>query len=165
VAPPDDHDGDTAIDTGPPPAALPPGRPDSKEVVRRMILIGAVLLAVALFVLAGLVADTDSNDEVGVSGDIVERLIPARNEESLRQTPVGLDLSDGWGLARLSINGVETREDEWDVTSGLGLYQFHPGGGKSVETLHPDRNCANAEIFQLVDPTNTRVIDWCFTIA
>jgi hypothetical protein len=165
VAPPDEADGDAAVDSAPPPPALPPGRSSSRDTVRRAVLVGAVLVAIALFVIAGLSADTDTNDEVGVSGDIVERLIPARDEEALRQTPVGLDLSPGWGLSRLTINGVDTREDEWDVTAALGLYQYRPASGQTVEALHADRNCASAEIFQLADLTNTRVIDWCFTIA
>jgi hypothetical protein len=130
-----------------------------------MLLMGAVLFAIGLFVMAGMLADTDASDEAGVSGDIVERLIPARDEEALRQTPVGIDLDEGWGLGRLSINGVDTREDEWEVTAGLGLYQFRPGEGKTVELLEADRNCARAEIFQLVDPTNSRAIDWCFTAS
>jgi hypothetical protein len=130
-----------------------------------MALMAADLFAIGLFVLAGMLADTDSSDEVGVSGDIVERLIPSRDEEALRQTPVGVDLDDGWALGRLTINGVDTREDEWEVTAGLGLYQFRPASGKTVETLVADRNCAQAEVFQLVDPTNSRMIDWCFTAS
>lgn len=130
-----------------------------------MIVIGVAVLAVGFFVLAGVLADTDTNDEVGVSGDIVERLTPARDQEALRQTPIALDLDDGWSLAALSVNGTPTREDEWQVTASLGLYQFQPGEGKSVEALTADRNCAHADIFQLADPTNTRIIDWCFTVA
>jgi hypothetical protein len=122
-----------------------------------------ILFAVGMFVLAGLLADTDADEEGGVSGEVIERLTPARDEEAVRQTPIALDLVTGWGLDRLTINGVETREDEWEVTAGLSLYQYRPGDGKSVESLLSDRNCVNAEVFQLVDPTNTRSIDWCFT--
>ena len=145
--------------------ALERGGPDRHRVLRRAVVGGAILLAIGLFVLAGMTADTSTDDEVGVSGDIVERLIPARNDETLRQSPVGIDLAPGWALASFTLNGSEIREDEWDVTAELGLYQFVPGSGKTVEVLKADQNCVTMQVFQIADITNTRPIDWCFTVA
>jgi hypothetical protein len=130
-----------------------------------MIIAAILLLAAGAFVLAAMVSDSGHDESVAVSGGIVERLIPGENQETLRQTPVGLDLAPGWGVSRLTINGIDTREDEWDVTGELGLYQYVPAEGKSVEELQADQNCVNAEIFALADLANTRIIDWCFTVA
>jgi hypothetical protein len=157
---------DDPTTTVPEQPALPAGGPPSgREVVRRMIVAAVVLVAIGLLVLAAMLSDSAHDDDVTVSGGVVERLIPGENQETLRQTPVGLDLAPGWGVSRLSINGVDTREDEWDITPELGLYQYLPASGKTVESLQADQNCVSATIFQLADLAETRVVNWCFTAA
>lgn len=145
--------------------ALPPGRPDRREILRRIAVAAVVVVAIGLFALAGVVADTESDDTVSVSGEIVERLIPSRNDEVLRQSPVGVDLTPGWGLTSLTVNGTVIPERDWQVTLPLALYQFVPGEGMSLAELDADENCVAARVHALSDPTNTRLYDWCFTVS
>lgn len=151
-----------AAPTAPPPTAPPV---TGRDWLRRGILTGLVLFAVGLLVLAGMSADTSSDDDVSISGDIVERLTPAPNDEVLSQTPIALDLATGWGVAALTVNDTTILEQDWDVTGELALYQFFPGEGTSLDRLKADRNCVEAQLFRLADPTETRSVDWCFTVA
>jgi hypothetical protein len=130
-----------------------------------MILVVLVLSAIGLFVLACMSADTSNDDGIAVSGDIVERLTPASEDEVLRQAPVAVDLAPGWALGALTINGTPVLEQDWKVTAELGLYQFFPAEHEDLEVIKADQNCVEAEAFQLADPTETQQIDWCFTVA
>jgi hypothetical protein len=136
-----------------------------RDWLRRGILTSLVLFAVGLLVLAGMSADTSNDDGVSISGDIVERLTPAPDDEVLSQTPIGLDLATGWGVQTLTVNDTPILEQDWDVTGELALYQFFPGDGTSLDRLKADRNCVQAQLFRLADPTETRTVDWCFTVA
>jgi hypothetical protein len=159
--------GHTGVVTPPvadPPANTADPKPPHSPAVRRLVLGLALLAAIGLFVLAGRMMDTGSSGNVSVSGDVVERLIPADGDEALSQSPVALDLATGWGLELLVLNGTEVPEIEWDVTAPLGLYEFLPADGKSVEALRTGENCATATIFRLADLSNTRVVTWCFDV-
>lgn len=141
-----------------------------REALRRTILVLLVVGALGLFFLAGRLAESGDQESVTVSGGTVDRLIPGDQDEVLRQNPIGIDLAPGWGLQSLTVTkgstSYEIPEDQWDVTSELGLYQFVPGDSKVLETLPADQVCARAVVFELVDPTNTRVLpEWCFTVA
>lgn len=145
----------------------PPARrdraPGDNKTLRRLVIGGVVLLAAGCFVAAGFWADTDADDEVAVSGDIAERLIPAEDFAVLQQNPVGVDLATGWGVSAITINGTSVPENEWDVTPELGLYQVIPADGTTIERLLPQENCVEVVAFELLDPTSTDTIDWCFT--
>jgi hypothetical protein len=148
------------------PARVParaPRSPRANRTLRRVIVGAVVLVAAGCFVVAGLVADTDSAGQVAVSGDVVERLIPAEDFAVLQQNPVGIDLAPGWGVRAITVNGVSVPESEWDVTAELGLYQVIPTDGNVLERLLAQENCAEVIAFELLDPTSTETIDWCFT--
>ena len=137
--------------------------PRDNRTVRRVIIGAVIVLALACFVVAGLVADTDSAGQTAVSGDVVERLIPSEDFAVLQQNPVGVDLAAGWGVTAITVNGVSVPENEWDVTPELGLYQVIPTDGQTLERLLPQENCVQVVAFELLDPTSTETIDWCFT--
>lgn len=141
-----------------------PVRPESgsrRDVLRRVLVVGAVLLAIGLFVLAGFAADTGS-PSADVSGDFVERLEPAPGTEAFGQQPIQLDLAPGWALASLTVNGTTVPESEWTVTPELNLYQFLPADGKSVEEYAAQRNDVRAEVFPVQDPADLRPVSWSF---
>ncbi len=123
------------------------------------------LAAIGLLVTAGLVAETGGSDGTAAGVEGVESLRPAEGDEVLRQTPIQVDLDVGWGLESLALNGTTIPEDEWQVTSELALWEYVPGQGMTVEELGADRNCVEASIFQLADPSERRDLSWCFTAA
>ena len=132
----------------------------AKDLTRRLIYVVIVAVAIGLFVLAGQLAATDRSDGTAAGG-AVERLIPAENSETFQGNAVGVDLAPGWALLNLQVDGVEIPEDEWNVTSELGLYQFQPGEGQIMQTLPPVRTVTlSATIFTLADPSVTRTVTW-----
>jgi hypothetical protein len=150
-----------AAPAGPP--ARRPRTPSDNRTLRRVVFGAVVVVALGCFVVAGFVADTDSDDQVAVSGDVVERLIPAADFAVLQQNPVGVDLAAGWGVEAITVNGTSVPENEWDVTPELGLYQVIPTDGTTIERLLPQENCVEVVAFELLDPTATESIQWCFT--
>lgn len=130
-----------------------------------MVMASLVIFALGLLVLASMSADTSNDDGVSISGDVVERLTPAPEDEVLRQTPIAVDLAPGWALAGLTVNGIPVLEADWKVTAELGLYQFIPTENPELEVLKADQNCVVADLFQIADPTATERVDWCFTVA
>jgi hypothetical protein len=79
---------------------------------------------------------------------------------------VGIDLATGWG-GTLVIDGVEIPEDELDLTPELGLVEFTPGEGRTVDALRPGRNCVSAVIWRLSDGRGVadRTVPWCFEVV
>ncbi len=132
----------------------------SRDLTRRLVYVAVVVAAIGLFVLAGQLADTDSSPQ-SAAGGAIERLIPADNEETFQRNAVGVDLAPGWGLLSLEIDGIEIPEDQWEVTSELGLYRFVPGDGQVMDSLPPVRTVTiTATVFPLADPQTTRSVSW-----
>jgi hypothetical protein len=127
-----------------------------------MAMASVVLVALGLFVLAGMLASTGPDDGAGEAGGVIQRLIPTRDGDALRQSPIGVDLAPGWSMGSLSINGVPIPEQDWDTTPEIGLYQYVVPSGSDL--LLGGQNCARAEVFSRADPTTTRTADWCFSV-
>lgn len=135
-----------------------------RDLTRRLAYAAVVLTAIGLFFLAGRSADTDGSQDTAAGG-AVERLIPGDNEEAFQRSAVGVDLAPGWGLLNLEVDGVEIPEDQWEVTSELGLYHFVPGEGQVMDSLPPvGMVTLSATVFPLADPQTTRTVAWSLLV-
>lgn len=136
----------------------------------RFKIVAAVVVAIAagLFTLGVRSLDDSGDDPALRAGDtaVVENLIPRRDAQVPQQSSVGIDLATGWG-GTLVIDGVEIPEDELDLTPELGLVEFTPGEGRTVDALRPGRNCVSAVIWRLSDGRGVadRTVPWCFEVV
>jgi hypothetical protein len=136
----------------------------------RFKMTAVLVLAVAI-TLIGVAVNTlegGGDDPVLGSGDaqIVEALLPPRHDQVPQQTTIGIDLVTGWD-GTLVIGGTEIPEDELQVTPEIGLVQFTPAEGRTVEQLRAGENCVTAVIWRVSDGrgTNDRRIPWCFEVV
>lgn len=135
----------------------------------KLFAAGLLLVAVAAFVGAYLTFSETGDDPVlSSSGQdrYVEQLIPARDSQVLQQSRIGIDLATGW-TGVLVVNGTEIPEDELDITQELGLVQFTPAEGGTVEELRAGRNCVTAIVWPLSEgrTEGARTIQWCFEVV
>lgn len=121
-------------------------------------VIGAIVVAAAV---AALRLD-DSPSQA--SDQIIEAFIPAKDDKTLLQGKVGVDLIAGWD-AELTINGTPIPPDQLNRADGLGQIVFQPGEGKELEQLQPGPNCAVVTYWQLAQPDQRFSRSWCFTAA
>src|SRR3954468_17947321 len=79
--------------------------------VRRVVLSLLVVLALGSFWLAGHVGKS-GDVEPSIADSAVESLLPSDGSPNvLRQTEIGIDLTDGW-VASLAINGHDIPDDQ-----------------------------------------------------
>ncbi len=129
---------------------------------RRLLLAALLAVGLGLIVLAGLWASTGEPDDVVVTGDVVDQLVPARGDEVLRQARLGIDLAPGW-TGVLVINGVEIPEDQLIRSDPLNQVFYQPGEDQEVEQLDAGQNCVTAVVWQLSQSREqARDITWCF---
>ena len=98
-------------------------------------------------------------DDIAITGgdDAVEALIPGRDAETLSQTEIGIDLSDGW-TGTLALNGEEVDAQRVDALNQL-LYRPPDG-------LDSGRNCVTAAIHRSSEsPETARDVTWCFEVT
>lgn len=136
------------------------------------IVIAVLLLAgVAGLVAAALVGDQDDSDITVSSSQAVNQLFPARGDEVLQQSRVGIDLDARYRLTQLLIYLNDRFDSGIDVTSevnhvsGLNLWEYVPGEGRRIAALSPDTNCATANYALIAQPENTGTISWCFEVS
>jgi hypothetical protein len=137
----------------------------------RFKIVAAVVLATAIaaFVGAYLSFNEGGDDPVLRSGgqdEYVEALIPDRNSQVPQQAPIGVDLVTGW-TGVLVVNGVEIPEDELNITQELGLVEFTPADGRTVERLEGGQNCVTAIVWPLSEGRDqgSRSVTWCFEVV
>jgi hypothetical protein len=133
--------------------------------------VGAVLVlavAITLFGAAFWAFDSGEDDPVLQGGDdaVVERLIPRRNAQVPQQSTVGIDLVTGWDGV-LVVGGVEIPADELSRTPEIGLVEFTPGEGRTIEEFTAGQNCVSAIIWRVQDGRGVadRTIPWCFEVV
>ncbi len=134
---------------------------------RRIIVGGLLLFALVLLTIA---VRGGTNNAGGTNDPAVERLVPLPGAQSPSQSRAGIDLVGGWD-AELTIDGTPIPLDEldrWDPktqTHVNPLFElfFTPGPGKVFERFPQGEVCVRADIFEIVKPTNTAVITWCFS--
>jgi hypothetical protein len=96
--------------------------PRRTKLVRAAIVLGGVLVAANLFVLAGLASD----DSGPTLPSAIEQLFPNAQEVIRPQDTVGADLASGM-QGVLYINGAQVPEDQIVGDPGLGTVTFRPG--------------------------------------
>ena len=125
----------------------------------------AVLVAGAVVALIAGIALTDTTDpDDKTQSELVEHLIPPRDDEVLRQAELGIDLAPGFD-GTLAVNGVAIPVEEQRRVPEQTQVFFTPGDGKAVEQLLAGRNCVTATVWQAADGPGTpkdRTVDWCF---
>jgi hypothetical protein len=132
---------------------------------RRAIIILLVLAALTGIVFTVRWADTGTSSGSGRLPESVDRLIPVAGGEVPRQSPVGIDVADGFD-AYLVINGVEIRNASDGLVRdlGTGLVQFQPAPGLAIETLETDQNCVVAFVWNQLEGQSSGVpVSWCFS--
>jgi hypothetical protein len=139
------------------------------HLVRRIVSSLVVVAAFAGIVYACTEIETDDGtDDVATTGDSpVERLIPPRGSEILRQEPVGVDLRSGW-TGVLQVNGVEIPEDEADAAdlASTGVLTYTVGDDKTVERFEAGENCVTAVVWRVEDTRqDARSVSWCFNVT
>ena len=134
----------------------------------KLVAAAVVTVAVGLFVVAFSALSGGDDDPVLPEGDqqVVEDLIPRRDAQVPQQSEVGIDLVTGWE-GTLVLNGVEIPADELQLTPQIGLIQYTPGEGKTVEALETGQNCVTALIWRISEGrgVNDRTIPWCFEVV
>lgn len=135
-------------------------------VVRRL-LIGLVLVLAALGLLfAGQLAQTgeDAGGPV-VTGEAVERLIPAAGSEVLAQEPIGVDLAPGY-TGVLFLNGVELPEDQLVRRAGIDEILYRPSAEDAAVEFTAGENCAEALVWPVEETREDgRSVTWCFEVT
>ena len=131
---------------------------------RYRALVGALAVAAIVALIVGIAATDTSDPDDATQSDVVERLVPQRDAEVLRQAELGIDLAPGYD-GTLAVNGVDIPvEDQRRVPEQNEVY-FTPGEGKAVEQLRAGRNCVTATVWQAAEgpgTSNERTIAWCF---
>jgi hypothetical protein len=129
----------------------------------RALIGGLVVAAIVALVVGVAVTDTTDPDDATQS-EVVERLVPQRDAEVLRQAELGIDLAPGYD-GTLAVNGVDVPvEDQRRVPEQNEVY-FTPGVGKAIEQLRAGRNCVTATVWRAAEgpgTANDRAISWCF---
>jgi hypothetical protein len=138
-------------------------------LVRR--LLAAVVVLACLGGIAYACGEIDTGDpdqDVATSGDSpVERLIPARDSEILRQEAVGVDLRAGW-TGVLVVNGVEIPADQVDDDdlASTGVLTYTVGDDKAVEQFEAGENCVTAVVWRVEESrARSRDVSWCFNVT
>jgi hypothetical protein len=131
--------------------------------LRRVVLTLLLLVGVGAIILAFSRTETSGGaDDIAISGgdNAVEALIPGRNAETLSQTEVGIDLSDGWTGA-LVLNGEELPEDQVNHIDALNQLLHRPPDG-----LDSGQNCITAVIWRVDESREQgREVSWCFEVT
>ena len=156
-----------AVTEMPPTGSSPNARGDMPRGLQTALLTLVVLIAMAGLVFTVSLATTGNDNTSAALPDSVDRLIPGSGDEVLAQSPLGVDLANGYD-AFLIVNGVEikTQEDGLSKNLGLGLVQFQPGPGKPIESLNPEQNCVVAMVWQQSEGEEAaEPVSWCFSAA
>ncbi len=135
--------------------------------LRQKVVIGFVLLlAVGAFVAAGLAGGTDTRDILIDGNPALEGFVPRRGTEVLQQNNVELLVAPGYRARITIINDIPIPDSQQFFSESLRRATYTPGIGRVVERLSPDRNCVQAEYWNIaVGEAESEIIGWCFTVA
>lgn len=131
---------------------------------RRLLLIGAVALAIGVLVF-GFTRDQGREGTAASGGDAVEALIPAPESEVLSQNSIGIDLAPGY-TGELSINGSPVPDEELVDDRQTFRILYQPAENSALGTLPAGENCAQALVWPIEDGRqNARTVSWCFNVT
>jgi hypothetical protein len=135
------------------------------SVKEKIAITAALLVAFSLIVLAYWLRSDDDSDLAVTSDDALEKIIPQRASEVLRQDQIGIDLAPGYS-GRLNLNGVPIPKEDTDVTEALNLVVFRPGPDKIFEALEPGENCVLATYWKTrLGDDESQNVTWCFEVT
>ena len=152
-----------------------------ETLARRFLVPVGIAAGATIFILAFVLADTDTGDDVIFNDPAIEALLPVPGSEVLRQSQVGIDLASGFD-AELVINGVPIPRDQVNIlrnaedpdqsaeepgvfATTINRFLYQPLEGRAVPELKGDENCVVATFWPLADPSDVRTTSWCFTVA
>ena len=135
----------------------------------RIVAAVVVACAAAVFTLAYFRFQDGTEDPIVQSGDtadVVEDLIPRRNDQVPQQSSVGIDLIPSW-TGVLVVNGAEIPQDQLTITEELGLIQYAPGEGRFVEQLQAGTNTVQAIIWPRAESREAaaETVTWTFVVV
>ena len=126
----------------------------------RLIIIGALALAAALFGTAVVVyLGNPRTTDLPVA---IQEVSPVAQSTALLQSDVVVDLAAGY-TAEIDINGVPIPEDEITEVLALNQLRFSPGAGQTLERLFTEQNCVRVNYWLIVQgPQSAQTYTWCF---
>lgn len=137
---------------------------------RYRALVTLALVAAGAALLLGVRATQTGDDEQpevrAGGGDVVERLIPERGDQVLRQTEIGIDLAPGHE-ATLIVNGQPIPDDELRRVPEQNQVFYRPGEGTTFPELPAGTSCVIAVVWHSADGpgVDDQTVRWCFDAA
>lgn len=134
----------------------------SRWLPRIIIGTGLAIVAAVMVVAAGL-----GNPGDGQALDqSLDGILPLQGALEPRQTPISIDLAEGWVLEQLVIEGVPINTEFIDAGGApLGIYSFQPGPGKPFESFEVGQVRILAIVQNLLNDRDQRTITWSFTAS
>ena len=132
---------------------------------RNSIIICSLLaLGIGVLVVAALITDGDDSDVVLTSNPGIIELIPARGDEVIAQTNVGVIFSPTWKGEIISIGDTQIPLDQQKVEPALNSVVFSPEAGKAIERLPAGNICASVVYWDVQTPSRRSNLTWCFRV-
>ncbi|MDP9073016.1 MAG: hypothetical protein M3N98_02375 [Actinomycetota bacterium] len=137
-------------------------------ITRRRIVISIILAAAVAVMVFGFTQVRPTNQAVLYKDPAILDLTPKPGDLVLRETRVGVTLSQAYTLAYGSLNGMAINrigipQDQLDIIAGLNQYYFYPAPGKEISELPVGRVCVDLRIRRVVDVTDPgRQFSSCF---
>jgi hypothetical protein len=100
-------------------------------MTRVLIVAGGLLLAVNVWIIAGISQRTNTEGTLPTS---IEELIPKPGDLVSPQSSIGVNLRDDL-TGILQLNGVEIPLDQLQIQPTVGIVTFAPGPGKDISRL------------------------------
>lgn len=135
--------------------------------LRRGVLLVLVVGAAGLFVVAGLLADTDEPGEIVGGEGVVEAVSPGEATSVVQQSTVSIDLAPGW-TGELRINGIAIPDEQLQRNPALNLISYQPLEDQVIERLQAGQNCAQARVWPIAEGPegpSQRVVPWCWEVV
>lgn len=127
---------------------------------RRLIVIGALAFAAALFAVAIVVyMGNPKTTDLPVA---IQAVSPVAGSNVLSQSSIVVDLAVGY-TGEIDINGVPIPADQINEAAALNQFRFQPGVGQAIERLFPDQNCVRVNYWLIAQgPESSQTYTWCF---
>ena len=130
-----------------------------------LIISSMLALGVGVLTIAALLADNGKADLTISSSQAVVELLPARGDEVLPQTTVGVILAPGWRGTLISVGSTRIPLDQQRIEPALNSVLFRPGKGQVLERLPAQDVCAEVQYWEVQTPDRTSTVDWCFRVG
>ncbi len=135
-----------------------------RVVTWKRVLI-SVLLATAIGIPLAITIHSNTDVPPAPIDNAIQQLFPAANDLDLRQTVVGLQLTNQYTFSDLELDGRIIPDDQLDRVTALNQITFRAGANKDITSFTPGNHCATASY----QPLNGSALDvrthtWCFNL-